>query len=335
MALVKSIYPIIFCLLTLILQSIAEAATPSPEDVLVGSVHTIVSEFFNKSKDGKVLSSRDVTTYDPQGNKIESQDVDYEDDGRKSRDVYTYDAEGKSEEVASYGGDGSFFFKTVTFFDDKGNCTEDIVYRSDGSKGTRHVYGRDDKGNRLEIITYRPDGSIRARSVSTNTYDEQGNPKEHIYDNWDHKKYSEKIGADYHSKGTSTYDEKGRLSEQLSYGVDDSLWGRLKHALFGKWTYILNYKHRYAYDTNGYRSEETHYRGDGVLAWKDAYTYEFDSVGNWTRKTIQRWVDKNGKLEAEPLYIITRAITYAESPNDERKRKPESGLISCFSLVKK
>lgn len=317
MVLVKSVYPIILCVLTLAFRSTAEAETPSPENVLVGSVHTIVFEFSRGSEDGEVVCERSVTTYDPQGRVIESKDVECGRDRPgsegKSRSVYTYDAEGKRKEVVHYSEDGSVFSKRVTFFDDKGNSTEDIDYHPDGSRGTRYTYRLDDKGNRVETITYRSDGSILARETYANGYDEQGNRKEEIYDRWDSRE-----DFDRHHKTISSYDEKGRISELLSYEADESLWGKLEYALFGKRKYILRGKRHFTYYANGYRSEEIVYNGGGALESKSAYAYEFDSVGNWTKTILQRWVAKKDKLEAEAPYIATRTITYYEFPNDER-----------------
>lgn len=339
MVLVKSVCIIIFCVLTLAFRSAAEAETPSPEDVLVGSIHTIVVEL---SKNGEV-SERDVFTYDPQGRVIESKNVEYGLDGpgseKKSRSVYTYDAERKREEMVHYLEDGSVSSRTVRLlddkgnktedieylpdgrrrvrlFDDKGNETKDIEYLPDGSRRIRFVYRHDDKGNSVETITYWPDESILAREVYANTYDEQGNLKEWIYDRSDSRKDSERLFTSDHLKMIFTYDEKERISESLFYKADDSLWGKLKYALFKKWTYVLEYKSHYAYDTNGYLSEKTTYDGGGALESKNTYTYEFDSVGNWIKKRFRLWdAKKEDKLEAELLYIYTRTITYYESPN--------------------
>ena len=132
MVLVRSVCLVIFCLLILAFRSLAKAETPSPEDVLVGSVHTMVLERFRRSEDKEVLLERSVVTHDHYGRVIESAYTDYGDGESvselKGRFVYTYDVEGKSEETVHYRGDGSVSSKDVIFFDDKGNCTEVVNY---------------------------------------------------------------------------------------------------------------------------------------------------------------------------------------------------------------
>ena len=311
---IKSVCSIIFFLLSLAFRSLAEAETRSPEDILIGSAQIIVLEASRGSEVGEVVSERIVNTYDLQGRVIEAKHVEYGDDDHgsehHSRSAKIYDADGKRKELVFYREDGTISGRKVTFTDDKGNSIEDIEYGPDGSRGMRYVYRRDDNGNRVEAITYQSDESILAREVYANSYDEQGNLKKWVYDRWDSRKDSERLWINDHYKMIYTYDEKGRVSKSLIYDMDDSLWEKLKYALFGKRNYSLKYKHHYVYYPNGYRSESTSYDGGGVMQSKSNYVYEFDSVGNWIKKTEQRWVYKEGRLETEPSDITNRTITY-------------------------
>lgn len=49
---------------------------------------------------------------------------------------------------------------------------------------------------------------------------------------------------------------------------------------------------------------------DGSLKNKRSFSYEYDSHGNWIRKTSSKWITKDGRSYYEPATLYTRTITY-------------------------
>jgi hypothetical protein len=66
----------------------------------------------------------------------------------------------------------------------------------------------------------------------------------------------------------------------------------------------------YILDDKGNPVKETIFGGDGSLTGKQAYTYEFDAHGNWTKRTTFEVKNKDGRDQPEPLFVQYRTITY-------------------------
>ena len=48
----------------------------------------------------------------------------------------------------------------------------------------------------------------------------------------------------------------------------------------------------------------------GAIVSREAYTYEFDKFGNWTRMVTSLVVFENGELKREPTEVTYRTVTY-------------------------
>lgn len=69
-------------------------------------------------------------------------------------------------------------------------------------------------------------------------------------------------------------------------------------------------KEEYAYDEKGNISEMTvRDEGNNVLS-KEVYTYEYDAIGNWTKRVTYAVVYEGGKVRQEPTEATYRNITY-------------------------
>jgi hypothetical protein len=86
-----------------------------------------------------------------------------------------------------------------------------------------------------------------------------------------------------------SYDRKGLLTETLSYTPGGS----------------LEQKTLYKYDDRGNQIEEADYKPDRTLGRMKISTYEYDSIGNWTKRTI-----KETTLTKPVAAVIERRITY-------------------------
>ena len=273
--------------LLFVCATLAGAKTDREVADLIGSVRTVVDESGTWVKGSQVYSYS--TTYDIKGNSLETETGFYEVGSSKreytSKSISTYDSKKNSWESVSYGENGTPTGKIVTTFDANGNMAEVTQYNDKGSLRVRFVHKYDLSGNNTEDVHYIADGSIYAKFMKT--YDEKGNQKELTA-------YKADKTIDY--REVYTNDKQGNMIELLNYKSDGSLEDRKT----------------YAYNEKGYETETAVYNPDGSMREKKTYAYEFDSIGNWIKKSTKKWVFKERKLVAEPPYIVKRTITYYE-----------------------
>jgi len=92
----------------------------------------------------------------------------------------------------------------------------------------------------------------------------------------------------------TTYALTGNRIENVSYPVSNSPVGR----------------EEYKYDEKGHIIEMT-LRGDGgAILSREAYDYEFDRFGNWTKMVTNLVVFEDGQLKREPVEVTYRSLTY-------------------------
>ena len=92
----------------------------------------------------------------------------------------------------------------------------------------------------------------------------------------------------------TTYGIRGNRIENTSYPLGSSLVG----------------KEEYKYDERGNITEMTVRDNRGAILSREAYTYEFDKFGNWTRRLTSLVVFENGALKREPVEVTYRTVTY-------------------------
>jgi hypothetical protein len=92
----------------------------------------------------------------------------------------------------------------------------------------------------------------------------------------------------------TTYGIKGNRVENTSYPIGGSHVG----------------KEEYKYDERGNITEMTLRDDGGAILSREAYTYEFDKFGNWTRMVTNLVVFENGELKREPVEVTYRTLTY-------------------------
>ncbi len=115
------------------------------------------------------------------------------------------------------------------------------------------------------------------------------------------------------------YDDKGYLVEKLLYGNDGNLRMRyvynLKDNQLEELAYSsdgsLNQRYLSILNDKSNEIERTDFDvKNGSVRNRYSYEYEFDSTGNWIKKTTRKWVTKDGKSVSEPAWITYRNITY-------------------------
>jgi hypothetical protein len=286
------------------------------KDRLVGPVQTVTTEVAEfSSKDGKDVEGPrmpvQTVTYDARGNRLKR--VDFNRDGSVAQTiVYTYDSEGRSTGYEDYTPGLNTPRKHVYVLNQNGCRAEYKMIQPTGSAADeKYLYKYDSKGNKIgeelyhkttlvsrnenayneqgRLISqtmYNPDGSVSARIANTFTAD--GKPGERIRHDGDLLTYRVRYA----------YDDKGRLTELETVGsyveMDSSADG-----------YVTG-KVRYVYKGKDRLKETLTYNPDGSL--RERHVFEYDSVGNWTKRT-RRVPGAASKKEA-PAQIEYRTITY-------------------------
>jgi Flp pilus assembly protein TadD len=92
----------------------------------------------------------------------------------------------------------------------------------------------------------------------------------------------------------TTYGPRGNRAENVSYPSASSLVG----------------KEEYKYDNKGNIVEMTLRDESGMILSREAYDYEFDRFGNWTRMVTNLLVFEGGTLRHEPIEVTYRTLTY-------------------------
>ncbi|HET9713736.1 MAG TPA: hypothetical protein VFP64_17735, partial [Pyrinomonadaceae bacterium] len=97
----------------------------------------------------------------------------------------------------------------------------------------------------------------------------------------------------------TTYGIKGNRIENTSYPTGGSVGG----------------KEEYKYDERGNITEMTVRDERGSILSREAYTYEFDKFGNWTKMVTSLVVFENGRVKQEPVEVTYRTVTYYYDDN--------------------
>ncbi len=92
----------------------------------------------------------------------------------------------------------------------------------------------------------------------------------------------------------TTYGIKGNRIENTSYPLESGPVG----------------KEEYKYDERGNITEMTVRDDRGAILSREAYSYEFDKFGNWTKMMTSLVVFENGELKREPIEVTYRTVTY-------------------------
>ncbi len=289
---------------------------------------------------------RHITTYSTLGNMAERVLYD-QNDKIMARDLYTFDADGRStgyEEYVLWIDKASTMPRRHVYtLNAEGRKVEYTVFESNGTVGTRFVYKYDAKGNLIDEQWYLHTGRLGGRMVYT--YDESGNQTSQT--NYQDGALNFRFVSKYDANGNKTellqyerntlrykflnsYDSKGRILEKETVEFNSRPESFPSHAPEpGKVVYT--------YDDEKRTKEVATYKVDGTLQGKVTYAYdernneigliiisnadgphkntetrltniEYDSHGNWTRKTRILQPEKGGP--PQPYHAELRVITY-------------------------
>jgi hypothetical protein len=192
--------------------------------------------------------------------------------------------------------------ESIENYNEKGNLIRQESYDYRGNLSSITVYGYID-GKRVSNS-----GSVRHEYNPPPIF--IGSAPETV-----EKKFDPRYGVSYSFK----YDEKKRLLERTwfrsngdvsfrdLYKYDGNQLEELMYSANGS----LNQRYVSVLDEKGNKLERTSFETrDGSVRSKESYTYEFDSRGNWTKRTTSRLVMKDGREQLEPRYVDYRTLTY-------------------------
>jgi hypothetical protein len=249
--------------------------------------------------------------------------------------IYALDANGKIIEYLVYETDGTIASRFTYQYDSKGNKIEQSFYAWTGKRGSRVICTYDEAGRMLTETCYDGEDVVVWKNV--NTYDAEGRqPESTQYQNGvlRYKKFSK-------------YDRAGRISEQeiVEFNALPSNISVSHAPVLGKTIYAYNDRERsteistygpdgslkskevLTLDEKGNEAGRALFDAKGEpkntdIQWYDKnklvrtlsgrllITFEYDSHGNWTRKT--RSIVPAGAKEGEPYGAEYRTITYYE-----------------------
>jgi antitoxin component YwqK of YwqJK toxin-antitoxin module len=228
----------------------------------------------------------------------------------KYRSVKTYNEKGDISESTLHNHDGSIASKTSYSYDGNGNPLTRLQYDASNELAEKGVYSYDPAGSLWELSLYsadgnlvgkisfdpaggidkplrstrfNPDGSVQRASGCV--YDSSGNLIEKSY----HKE-----GGSLDHKISYRYDSEGNLIEHSWYEADGSLFRR----------------HLVTYDGKGNLTEETIRDVKRNVEETYTYAYEFDSHGNWIKKTVLKVQTEDQSSFHTPVYVIYRTLAY-------------------------
>ena len=72
----------------------------------------------------------------------------------------------------------------------------------------------------------------------------------------------------------------------------------------------LEYIDAFRYDEAGHVTGITNFDRSGAMQFRLEFTYQFDSAGNWTKRTAKAMDTTTGRVEWVPCMVTYRTITY-------------------------
>ncbi len=227
------------------------------------------------------------SSYDTKGNRVE---LSIYTNGYPMKRVYSHDAKGNLAEVNYYEFGTRPFGKEEYIYNDTGQLVGKRV-----SNGIRVKYEYDSKGNKISetVEDLAKDEGPRLVALTDKTiykYDEMGNLIEAAYFKSDGTKGTHSIFKAH--KIVHEYDGKGVQTGTFHYDSD----GRL----IQKWVR----------KSEGNKVSTEYTDSSGMLKSKSVSAYEYDSRGNWIKRSGFVIEFKDSKTSEKPTIIEHRIISY-------------------------
>lgn len=196
--------------------------------------------------------------------------------GIKSVVVAFYDTLGMKLEENIYNSDGSLKEKVIFKYNIEGNLIERNQFDQKGSLVTKRILEYDNKGNNIETNGYIDSGKLFTKIILS--YDSKGNNIKRI-----------------------SYSFDGSLSSTTIYEYDSNSCNTKVE--YKSIKYKITYNHTFKYDDKGNQIEVKRYNLDGSSKGPGAtIKYEYDSFGNWIKKSTFEGFNQTELIEREISY---------------------------------
>lgn len=193
-----------------------------------------------------------------------------------------YNEKGNLLEETFYHPNGLPAAKVVYSYDDRGRHAEEAVFKGDASRPSRLIYRHNESGRVIEKMIYRADGAFDWKVAYG--YDQKGNKKE-----------------------VAVYQADGALSAKRIY-LHDGAGNEIEEAVYSSEALVS--KGTFGYDGRGNRTIEIYSLPKGTVSAEYIYDYEFDAVGNWTRRTRSSLDPGSGRTDFEHSDVAYRTLSY-------------------------
>lgn len=286
-------------LFTLIHPVLAAAQSPlDKHERIIGTVKSIrVEEEYSSSLNKDRAQPRRLARlyrFDRRGRNIGV--ITYDRTGKQLwRWAQYFDPRGRRDTFNTYDEKDRITDRIITFYDRRGRKLRSVYTIGEPSPSVTRY--RDNVKNQLiREIHYNPDGSTCFSRIYG--YDENGN-----------KNYeTQQSGAPSRrsmAKGCPIIIHHGADTWAYLYDRDGNL---LEWKFYAEQKVFLS-KDVYRYDERGNVTLEVNEDREGVPYGRCEYTYEFDSVGNWTKRTPAPLFSTRRLPDAQAK-VIYRSITY-------------------------
>ena len=192
----------------------------------------------------------------------------------KSAKVYTY--------VHTPADTNHLVDKTIMYFDKSGNIIELRSHLEDVIRSKKITFKLDHAGRLFKEDIYTHD---TISDWVTCRYDDRTDLMMQMH----HFSKTDSV-----LESVRKFDANGNVTELTFYQMDGGLGARFIFTFNEKgnkteWDVYkgdsIEHKHLYQYNTHNEEGVETVYKSNGVLLNTYTYEYEFDAMGNWTKKT--------------------------------------------------
>ena len=208
------------------------------------------------------------------------------------KNIYKYDSNGKIIERTCYDEyRGAISEKDIYTYDANGNLTEKASYGSDGLLSERESF--DSNGNTIETLWFDYDGSLTRRTYS---YDTNGN----LIKESDNKGFCRTYK--YDTNGNEIECDWHESNGERSLTCTQYDWrGNKTEEIHYKGDGIIYSKYLYKYDWRGNMIEEI-YENKNSANYNHKYVYKYDWLGN---KTEEIHYEGEGELSSKHLYTYS------------------------------
>jgi len=284
--------------------------TSTPPLGPVRNIHTERSDLHKEDEHWVEGTRRQEETFsfDPQGRVVES--IIYNVDSSVSmKSTFIYSNAGCLAESTALDGDDTLLYRTIYAYGPENTCAL-MVYGAGDALEERVVFTDDSEGKPLQRINYYPDGSLKNRWVRD--VSSEGVVSKKCVD----------YGPDGSITGswTETDDPSRRESQKCHYDADGSLKSR-SLSYYDSDRYEIerrNYNNKGAlerrltwnYDSSGNVTKTMEYSALDEIEEERLFVYEYDKVGNWTKRTFLILVLRLGPPAYRPGPFIYRTISY-------------------------